>query len=201
MMLLLLNALFYTYACAAILPVPPPQTGTSTLPLPLIDTTGIDVSPKEIEADGDVQIDIDTGCDTQDSVPVLVGEPLDLAATLAMINQQSWTSKSESEWESEQLSTSPSTSHRTAAKMDPKNPTKELPKLRAWHGTGVSSGSSVRGSRMRNFVRDQVLTTDQFPFSAIGRIAFQRGRADSGGWCSGTLVGRNLLLTASHCFP
>ncbi|KAM5455714.1 hypothetical protein MaudCBS49596_001615 [Microsporum audouinii] len=51
------------------------------------------------------------------------------------------------------------------------------------------------------FDQFHVTATLRYPWSTIGRIFFRRFRGDKGGWCTGTLVGKNLLLTASHCFP
>ncbi|KAF3491928.1 uncharacterized protein GIQ15_01445 [Arthroderma uncinatum] len=57
---------------------------------------------------------------------------------------------------------------------------------------------TVEGS---SFDQYQVTATIGYPWSTIGRIFFRRFRGDKDGWCTGTLVGKNLLLTASHCFP
>ncbi|EER27938.1 hypothetical protein D8B26_005943 [Coccidioides posadasii str. Silveira] len=49
--------------------------------------------------------------------------------------------------------------------------------------------------------RDQILSLKTYPWNTVGRVSFKRFKGDKGGWCTGTLVGRDLILTASHCFP
>ncbi|EZF32379.1 hypothetical protein H109_00834 [Trichophyton interdigitale MR816] len=65
------------------------------------------------------------------------------------------------------------------------------------YGTDIGP-VSIEGSPFDQF---RVTATIGYPWATIGRIFFRRFRGDKGGWCTGTLVGRNLLLTASHCFP
>lgn len=65
------------------------------------------------------------------------------------------------------------------------------------YGTDIAL-VSIEGSPFDQF---RVTATIGYPWSTIGRIFFRRFRGDKGGWCTGTLVGKNLLLTASHCFP
>ncbi|WEW55872.1 hypothetical protein PRK78_001306 [Emydomyces testavorans] len=52
-----------------------------------------------------------------------------------------------------------------------------------------------------NYHRERILTLETYPWNTIGQLSFKRFRDDNGGWCTGTLVGRDLVLTASHCFP
>lgn len=50
-------------------------------------------------------------------------------------------------------------------------------------------------------VRKQVLnqTRTGYPYSAMGKVLLRDGAKF--GWCSGTAVGPNLVLTANHCVP
>ncbi|KAL1955539.1 hypothetical protein VTO42DRAFT_8418 [Malbranchea cinnamomea] len=77
----------------------------------------------------------------------------------------------------------------------------QFPQVERWSGPGAEKLSTLYPDRIGLYYRDHVLDNTVYPWSAIGRLDFQRFRGDKGGWCTGTLVGRNLVLTASHCFP
>ncbi|KAJ9355375.1 hypothetical protein DTO027B9_4132 [Paecilomyces variotii] len=51
------------------------------------------------------------------------------------------------------------------------------------------------------YYRDRVLNTNSYPWSTIGRLVFKKYEGDLGGWCTASLIGRNMILTASHCYP
>ncbi|KAK2750365.1 hypothetical protein FQN57_003845 [Myotisia sp. PD_48] len=60
---------------------------------------------------------------------------------------------------------------------------------------------SLESADLHSFHRYRVIDSTVYPWNTIGRIFFQRFKGDKGGWCTGTLVGRSTMLTASHCFP
>lgn len=76
----------------------------------------------------------------------------------------------------------------------------KTPRTRPWKAPHAERLSVMRPNRTGLYYRDQVLNYRSYPWSTIGRLFFERF-AGSGGWCTAALVGRNLILTASHCFP
>ncbi|PGH04898.1 hypothetical protein AJ80_08447 [Polytolypa hystricis UAMH7299] len=70
-----------------------------------------------------------------------------------------------------------------------------------WSARNAEQLSRLHPNRTGLYFREHVLNPMMYPWNAIGRVFFKRFRRDRGGWCTGSLVGRNLMLTASHCFP
>lgn len=73
-----------------------------------------------------------------------------------------------------------------------------------WSGPGVAElddNSPFGPPKSASFLRHRIVNTTTYPLNTVGRLSFQKFKGDRGGWCTGTLVGRDLLLTASHCFP
>ncbi|KAI1918331.1 hypothetical protein LOZ66_000024 [Ophidiomyces ophidiicola] len=68
----------------------------------------------------------------------------------------------------------------------------------ATYPSGSIQNSGVYGGTYR---REEIVNLTKYPWNTIGRVFFERFKGDKGGWCTGTLVGRDLILTASHCFP
>ncbi|KAI5308556.1 hypothetical protein KEM55_005421 [Ascosphaera atra] len=72
---------------------------------------------------------------------------------------------------------------------------------RPWRSASLISPARLRGNGTKNYYRDEVFNVEDYPWSTIGRLFFSRFDGDRGGWCTATLVGNNIILTASHCFP
>lgn len=72
---------------------------------------------------------------------------------------------------------------------------------RPWKAASLESPARLRGNGTKWYYRDEVLNVESYPWNTIGRLFFSRFEGDRGGWCTGTLVGKDLVLTASHCFP
>ena len=70
-----------------------------------------------------------------------------------------------------------------------------------WKAPDADKNALADPSRSGLYFRHQVLNSQSYPWSTIGRVDFKRFPEDIGGWCTASLVGRNLMLTASHCFP
>ncbi|OAX82952.1 hypothetical protein ACJ72_02703 [Emergomyces africanus] len=77
----------------------------------------------------------------------------------------------------------------------------DSPVLVPWAAENADRLSNLYPNNTGLYYRDQVVNLTVYPWNTIGRVSFQRFKTDEGGWCTGALVGRNLLLTASHCFP
>lgn len=77
----------------------------------------------------------------------------------------------------------------------------EFPQIQRWSAPKAERLSILYPNRIGLFYRDEVVDLFSYPWNTIGRVDFQRFKGDKGGWCTGTLVGSNLILTASHCFP
>lgn len=77
----------------------------------------------------------------------------------------------------------------------------EYPTVERWSAHKAERLSILYPNKTGLYFRDQVLKPFVYPWSTIGRVDFRRHERDKGGWCTGSMVGRNLLLTASHCFP
>ncbi|ODH48831.1 hypothetical protein GX48_05055 [Paracoccidioides brasiliensis] len=75
------------------------------------------------------------------------------------------------------------------------------PVLVSWAAENADILSTLDPNNTGLYYRDQVLNLTTYPWNTIGRVSFVRFKGDRGGWCTGSLVGRNLMLTASHCFP
>ncbi|EEP78765.1 predicted protein [Uncinocarpus reesii 1704] len=83
------------------------------------------------------------------------------------------------------------------------------PDLLRWHSASSPAQTGLHGSDSAyrppeyhsGTDRDQILSLRTYPWNTIGRVSFKRFKGDKGGWCTGTLVGKDLVLTASHCFP
>ncbi|EEQ84967.1 hypothetical protein RJZ56_001217 [Blastomyces dermatitidis] len=75
------------------------------------------------------------------------------------------------------------------------------PPIIPWTAENADRLSKANSNNTGLYYRDQVVNLTTYPWSTIGRVSFQRFKTDTGGWCTGSLVGRNLILTASHCFP
>lgn len=74
-------------------------------------------------------------------------------------------------------------------------------RLKQWSAIGAKNLSLANPNRTGLYFRDEILNTNAYPWSTIGRVDFKRFQGDNGGWCTASLVGSNLILTASHCFP
>ncbi|KAL1862424.1 SPT3 Dosage dependent suppressor of Ty-induced promoter mutations-like protein [Paecilomyces lecythidis] len=70
-----------------------------------------------------------------------------------------------------------------------------------WKARDAERLATQNQNRTGLYYRDQVLNTSSYPWSAIGRLAFKKYEGDSSGWCTASLIGRNTILTASHCYP
>lgn len=70
-----------------------------------------------------------------------------------------------------------------------------------WVAPNAERLSAMNPNRTGQYYREQVVSLTTYPWNTIGRVFFKRFQGDQGGWCSGSLVGRDLMLTASHCFP
>lgn len=77
----------------------------------------------------------------------------------------------------------------------------EFPQIQRWSAPRAERLSTIYPNKMGLYYRDKVVDLTAYPWNTIGRLDFYRFRGDKGGWCTGSLVGRDLVLTASHCFP
>lgn len=77
----------------------------------------------------------------------------------------------------------------------------ENPRLAPWKARDAEKLLRRHPERAGHYYRDRVLDSESYPWNTIGRVVFRRFESDKGGWCTAVLVGKNLLLTASHCFP
>ncbi|QSS49460.1 hypothetical protein I7I53_09814 [Histoplasma capsulatum var. duboisii H88] len=75
------------------------------------------------------------------------------------------------------------------------------PQLDPWAAENAYMLANLNPNNTGLYYRDRVVSPMTYPWNTIGRLFFQRSNIDNGGWCTGSLVGRNLILTASHCFP
>ncbi|KAK2764260.1 hypothetical protein FQN54_008952 [Arachnomyces sp. PD_36] len=73
--------------------------------------------------------------------------------------------------------------------------------LDPWKAKDADKLFRLHPDRAGHLYRDRVLSLESYPWNTIGRVFFRRSKEDRGGWCTASLVGKNLLLTASHCFP
>ncbi|KAL1969349.1 hypothetical protein VTN77DRAFT_9542 [Rasamsonia byssochlamydoides] len=74
-------------------------------------------------------------------------------------------------------------------------------RIKPWSAADAKNLSLANPNRTGLYFRDEILNTNAYPWSTIGRVDFKRFQGDNGGWCTASLVGSNLILTASHCFP
>ncbi|KAK2800058.1 hypothetical protein FQN51_006297 [Onygenales sp. PD_10] len=70
-----------------------------------------------------------------------------------------------------------------------------------WAAHNAAKLSALNPKMTGLYYRHRIANSTTYPWNAIGRVIYNRYKGDAGGWCTGALVGRNLLLTASHCFP
>lgn len=70
-----------------------------------------------------------------------------------------------------------------------------------WKAKDAERLSFMDPDRTGLYYRERVLNTNSYPWSTIGRLVFKKYERDRGGWCTASLVGRNTILTASHCYP
>ncbi|PGH00567.1 hypothetical protein AJ79_08170 [Helicocarpus griseus UAMH5409] len=80
-------------------------------------------------------------------------------------------------------------------------PENYYPNLIPWAAKNADRLSTLNPDNTGLYYRDQVVSLTTYPWNTIGRVTINRSKNDKGGWCTGSLVGRNLMLTASHCFP
>lgn len=77
----------------------------------------------------------------------------------------------------------------------------ENARLAPWKARDAEKLLRLHPDRAGHYYRDRVLDFESYPWNTIGRVFFRRFESDKGGWCTAALVGKNLMLTASHCFP
>ncbi|KAK2809965.1 hypothetical protein FQN50_003379 [Emmonsiellopsis sp. PD_5] len=70
-----------------------------------------------------------------------------------------------------------------------------------WTAHNAAKLSALNPNMAGLYYRNRIANPSTYPWNTIGRVIYNRYKGDTGGWCTGALVGRNLLLTASHCFP
>ena len=61
--------------------------------------------------------------------------------------------------------------------------------------------ASLNSNNTRLFERKQVINRQSYPWCTIGKIATYDDAGKFIHSCTGTVVGRNLMMTASHCVP
>ncbi|KAI5301386.1 hypothetical protein KEM56_001785, partial [Ascosphaera pollenicola] len=75
------------------------------------------------------------------------------------------------------------------------------PISKPWKSATLQSPARLRGNSTKAYYREEVFNVEDYPWSTIGRLFFSRFEGDRGGWCTATMVGSNLIVTASHCYP
>jgi V8-like Glu-specific endopeptidase len=136
-------------------------------------------------------------CHERAGIPFLETEMLD-ATSLEQLNETRFMSLA---WMDTDTDTNTGQSGGTFGFVPAPVPISKNGRTRQWSAPEAENLSLANPNRMGMYFRNEVLNTNAYPWSTIGRVEFERFKGDSGGWCTASLVGKDLILTASHCFP